>query len=36
MLSKSVNFKKRDFLWSWEERIKVEINLLENLAKANL
>ena len=32
-MSKSVSIKKQDFLWSWDERISVEISLLESLNK---
>ena len=32
-LSESINIRKKQFLWSWKDRIAVEMNLLENLVK---
>ena len=33
VLSQYINIKKRDFLWSWEERVNAEISLLKNITE---
>jgi hypothetical protein len=34
-LSQAVNVIKKDFLWSWNRRIELEVKLLENLVRIN-